>query len=451
MIRTPKIFFVLLLVATLTLGVAVPARAFDAKTGDTITIGKDEVINDDLYIAGSEITIDGTIKGDLIAAGSLITINGTVEGDVIAAAAEIVINGTVGDDLRMAGAALTVGENAKIGDDVVGAGASLESKAGSTIGGDLVMADGQNLLRGAVSGNAKLATSALELYGPIGGDLLIDLGTSASDQPASSIPMTIFGGNGRQIQLPQVKNGLTLAEGAQIGGKLEYTSSQEISVPAGVVTGSVQHLEPKLDPEQIRRQREANPTPAERALKNALEILRNFITILLVGLLLGWLFPNFAPRAGAAIRQKPLAALGWGLLSWAAFFFGLLILLLVIVFGGIIFGVLTLGGLSGLFIWGGLFLLFGLILGFVLVTAFGVQVIISQLGGTLLLERIRPAWATHRVWPLLFGALIFSLLLALPLFGGLLTLLTLLFGLGALWLNGSAWWQARKTTATVSE
>ncbi|GAB4501808.1 MAG: hypothetical protein Fur0035_13520 [Anaerolineales bacterium] len=448
MTRTPKILLALLLVAALALGVAAPARAFEAKTGDTVTVGKGEVINDDLYVAASEVTIDGTIKGDLVAAASVITINGVVEGDVIAAAAEVIINGSVGDDVRMAGAALTVGANAKIGDDVVGAGASFESKPGSTIGGDLVMADAQNLLAGEVTGSAKLATAAVELHGVIGGDLLVDLGTSDGKESGSTMPMTIFGGNGRQIQVPQVKSGLTLAEGAKIGGKLEYTYNQEVAIPAGIVTGGVQRFEPKLNPEQIRQMREANPTPAERVLKNTLNILRDFITILLVGLFLGGLFPRFIPNMGETIQQKPLAALGWGVAAWAAFFFSLLLLLLAIILGAIVFGALTLGGLSGLFIWGGLFLLFGLILGFGLVSAFGAQVMVSQLGGKLLLERIRPEWASHRVWPLAVGALLFSLIAALPLIGGLLGLLTLLAGLGALWMGGSAWWQARKAVVS---
>ncbi|NCP86283.1 MAG: hypothetical protein CO094_04280 [Anaerolineae bacterium CG_4_9_14_3_um_filter_57_17] len=449
MVRFPKILTAALLLVFLAVSVALPARAFDAKTGDTVTIGKDEIINDDLYVAAGTVIVDGTIQGDLIAAGSTIVINGTVEGDLIAAGAEITINGAVGDDARIAGAALTLGENASIGDDLVGAGASFESKIGSTIGGDLIMADAQNLLMGDVTGNAELASAAVEIHGKIGGNVIVNLGVSNGNQ-SQTVPMNVFGGRGQQIQVPQVETGLTLADGAQVGGNLQYTYDHEVAIPAGIVAGTVERIEPQLTPEQQRQMRALNPTPAQRVINSILGIVRNFITILLVGLLLGWLFPTMVDKMGQTIQQKPLPALGWGVAAWVVFFFSLLMVILALVLGALFFGALTLGSLSGLFIWGGLLVLFALTFSFIFVAIFGAQVIASQLGGKLLLERIRPQWAAHRVWPLAFGALIFSLILALPVVGGLIALVALFLGLGALWMMAAQWRQARKSSAIVN-
>lgn len=437
------------LLALLSLSLAFPAQAFTGKTGETVIIGKDEVITDDLYVAASEIVVDGTIQGDLIAAGSVITINGVVEGDVIAAAAEINLNGRVADDARLAAAAITLGEKASVGDDVVGAGASLETRPGSTIGGDLTMADAQNLLAGDVAGNAQLSTAALELRGKIDKNLSVNLGYQEQPQAdqQETMPMVIFGGNGRQIHVPQVRPGITLAEGAQVGGDLDYTYNHEISVPQSAISGKVQRHEPVLDPEEAQRLREMNPSPAQRTLNFGLDILRHFIGIVVFGLAFMALLPAWFTNLEQVIRQKPLPSLGWGTVAWAAFFFALLLVILLIVLGGVVFGALTLGGLAGVVIWSGIFLLFGLILAFIVFSAFGVQVLFSHLGGQLLLQKLNPELAAHRVWPLLLGAFLFALLSAIPVLGGLIGFAALLAGLGALWLLVSAWWQARRAPA----
>jgi hypothetical protein len=106
----------------------------------------------------------------------------------------------------------------------------------------------------------------------------------------------------------------------------------------------------------------------------------------------------------------------------------------VMILGAILFGVLTLGGLSGTIVWVGIFVIFTLILGFVLVTSFLTKIIVGWLGGKLILGRIKPELAEHKVWPMVIGVIIIALLVALPYIGWLLGLLVMLIGLGAIWL-----------------
>ena len=54
------------LTLSLVLGLASVVLAADFRAGDTITVGKDEVIDDDLIITGQNVIIDGTINGDLV-------------------------------------------------------------------------------------------------------------------------------------------------------------------------------------------------------------------------------------------------------------------------------------------------------------------------------------------------------------------------------------------------
>jgi hypothetical protein len=102
-----KLFTVLSLLVLTTLVFVPAALAFDGRSGDRIVIGKDEVINEDLYLGGTEIIVDGTINGDLMAAGQTITVNGKVTGDLYAAGNSVTVNGEVGDDLFAASAPKT--------------------------------------------------------------------------------------------------------------------------------------------------------------------------------------------------------------------------------------------------------------------------------------------------------------------------------------------------------
>lgn len=163
--RITRILLSAMLVAFLALSIALPAFAFEDRTGDTITIAANEVIEDDLYIAAETVIVDGVIKGDLIVGAQTLIINGTVEGDLLVGARDVIINGTVQDDARIFGAAFLIGENGVIDDDLIAGGGSLETRPGSKIGGDLLIGSGQNLLAGDIEGNVRIGAAAIELRG----------------------------------------------------------------------------------------------------------------------------------------------------------------------------------------------------------------------------------------------------------------------------------------------
>ncbi len=423
---SPRILFTAALLAILALSIASPALAFDGRGGDTVTIASGETVNDDVYIGGETIVVDGTIKGDLVAFAKTITINGTIEGDLIAAGRDIIINGTVQDDVRIAGAALFVGENATIGGDIIGAGASLETRKGSSTGQDLVFAGAQALLAGEIVRNANISAKGLELRGTIGGDVKADVGNpdKGGGSPKSFLTDS-------SIDIPNVKSGLTIDPAAKIGGKLEYTSTKQLTIPAGVVAGKVTHLQPEIN------EHDAKPrTMTERVIDGGLDIVRTIATLLLFGLLLIWLFPAFIQASAERIKSAPLASLGGGILSTAAFCFSLLVLFISMILGAMLFGVLTLKGISLVIVVLGLLTISALIFGFVLVVAFVAQIIVSTLGGQLILARVRPEMTEQKYWPLVVGVVIYALLAAIPVVGLFVWLIVTLFGLGALWYLG---------------
>ncbi len=414
------------LLALLALGVAAPALAFDGRSGDNIVIGASEVIDDDLYVGAENFTLEGTVKGDLVVGGAVITINGTVEGDLIAAGQTVIINGAVNDDARIAAGAVLIGENARIGGDIVIAAGSLEARQGSTVGHDAVFVGGQALLAGEITRNLNMGGGGLELRGTVGGDANVSAGDPEQSGPG---PMVFMPNS--PIPLPNVQPGLKIDPEAKIEGTLEYVSRREINFPGGVA-GRIKRIEPIVDPASVVRP----PTMGELVVTGILDMLRNMVTLLLLGLLLVWLFPNFVKSSVAQVRASPLQAFGWGIVSWAAFLFALTLILIAMLFGGIFFGILTLGGLSATVIWLGVLSMFTLIVGFVLAATVLSKIIIAVLGGRLILNKIKPEWAEHRIWPLAVGVVIFAALVAIPVFGGLFNIIAILFGLGALWLSG---------------
>lgn len=414
------------LLALLVLGLATPALAFDGREGDNVVIDASEVINDDLYVGAENFTLEGTVKGDLVVAGAVITINGTVEGDLIAAGQTIIINGDIGDDARVAAGAILVGEDASIGGDIISVGGSLEMRKGSTVGYDAVFFGGQALLAGEIVRNLKVGGGGLELRGTVGGDANISTGDPEQSGPG---PMVFMPNS--PIPLPNVQPGLKIDPEAKIEGTLEYVSRQEMSFPGGVA-GRVKRIEPIIDPASLVKP----PTMGELVVTGILDMFRNMVTLLLLGLLLVWLFPNFVKSSAEQVRSTPLPAFGWGIVSWAAFFFALTLIFVAMLLGGIFFGILTLGSLSATIIWLGVLSMFTLAVGFVLAATVISKIIVAALGGRLILSRVKPEWAEHRVWPLAVGVVIFALLVAIPIFGGLVNIVVILFGLGALWLYG---------------
>jgi predicted acyltransferase (DUF342 family) len=428
---THKFLSVFSLLALLMLTFTTPALAFDGRGGDEVLIKAGEVIEDDLYVGANTFVLEGTVKGDLI------TINGTVEGDLIAAGQAVIINGSVTDDVRIAGAGLQIGEKARIGGDLVSAGASLEAKDGSSIGNDLVFGGGQALIAGSVSRNILTATSALELRGPVGGN--VKAYVDVTDKTKSSPPMRMYGSD-MPISLPTVPPGLTIDDGAKIAGNLEYTSTMDLPVPSGVVVGKITRIEPQVKAGSVHTE----PTAAQIAIKWSLNLLRSIVTLVLFGLLLGWLVPSFVKNVLDKLQAKPLASFGWGLVAYAAFFFVILLIVVIMVMGGLAFGLLTLGGVSGTIIWVGLVAVFELIVGFVLVTVFLTKILTAWLTGKWIINRFNPTLADHKLWPLALGVVIVALAVALPYVGWIIGLIVMFLGLGALWIWGQGLWQARK-------
>ena len=136
--RTPGVAFILRAACATALALIVPATALAAevRSGDTVAIGPNEVVADDVYMFGNNVVIQGTVRGDVIAAGSNVTIAGHVTGSVLAAGSTLVVSGPVDGSVRLAGNLLTV--SAPVGGDALMAGSILTVNAPGSVGRDLL-------------------------------------------------------------------------------------------------------------------------------------------------------------------------------------------------------------------------------------------------------------------------------------------------------------------------
>jgi cytoskeletal protein CcmA (bactofilin family) len=264
--------------------------AADNRTGQTVTVGPNEVVNDDLYVAANTIEIQGTINGDLIAVGTNITVSGTVTHDVMAAGSNISIPGVVQGTARLAGGQVAV--TGKITGDLVAAAGTVSLANEASVGRDVMLSGGTVTLAGSITRDAQIAGGDIVISGPIGGNV------TAWDTT------------------------LKLGTGAVINGNLDYTSNQTVSKAAGAVVGGYTHR--------------AVPTNnGVGAVSWLIGWLQTLVGFFLLGSLLILLAPGFDRKAVSAFRAAPWSRLGIGFAA----------MVLVPVIAAMVFGIgLLVGG-----------------------------------------------------------------------------------------------------------
>lgn len=399
-----------------------PARAAETRTGDRVVIGPDEVLKDDLYAGADTVVVDGTVEGDLVAGASRITVNGNVEGDVIAAAQTVEISGEVGDDARVAGQALQLGENGDIAGDLLAAGYSLENRAGSSVGGDVLFGGYQALVDGEVGRDIRGGMGAFELGGEVGRNVDVEAGDGGEEPSGAGFAP------GPEVPIPPVEPGLTLTDSARVDGDLSYESATRADIaPGAQVDGGVDF-----------RQTSASAQAAEPdgAVSVVLDGLRLFVTLFLIGLVLVWAAPGWTGRLAETVRSRPLASFGSGVAALAAGLATVVVLLLAVILLAIVFGLISLGGLIPAILGLGALAEAAVAIAFALSVAYLSPVVVSLLGGSMILSRSGLEGLAGRILSLVAGLIVYVLLRAVPVLGPIVALAVALLGVGALalWL-----------------
>lgn len=358
-----------LLIAILaTVLVAVPVLAAEVRSGENVTIASGEVVDEDLYIAGNHITVDGTINGDLWAVGGTITINGTVNGSVVATGQTININGEVAHAVRAAGATVNISGN--VGGDLLVGGGEVNIASTAEIGGDLLLGAGSAHINGLINGYIKGGGGDVFLTNGVGGDVEIRVDT------------------------------LTIASGANIQGNLTYISENEADIQSGAqIGGTTTHQLPKI------------VEPAKVGIfSGILGKVLGFLMILVIGIIIVVLAPRRTALIADSIRNKPWWSLGWGAVILIGTPIAAILVCITIV--GIPLG------LIGLALYG--------------IAIYLSQIPVGLFIGRWIIGRFRGVETKAiMVGALALGLAILSLLRLIPYLGFAIGLATVLFGLGA--------------------
>jgi hypothetical protein len=446
---------VLMIAAVLLAGLAGRAQAVQIINNDNIPAG--QTIDDDALIGGNNVSMDGTVNGTLMAFGSTVQINGNVKSDVIAAGqnvivgdkaviegnlfvggANLTVRGKVNGSIFGGGYSLSMAEASNVGRNIYFGGYDFEAKTGSVAGRDINVGGYQAVLSGT-SRNVNAGASAIEINGTINGDanLRVSPAGSAEPNPFRYIP------DGGVTPPESIQPGLRISQGAKISGKLTYTSeSNQSGTIQAAPGGGIVYQTPVPDQ---RNNRPAQPVIAFPSFVDTgfwlWGLMRNLVTILILGALAWGLVPTLFQTTLAQLQQRTLASIGVGLLALIVVLFAIPVIVIALLLIGLFFGILTLVDLTGIILGVG-FGIFGLAVTiFFIAFGWAGKLLLAYVTGTWILNRLAPQSTGHRFWSLALGALIFALIAAIPIFGFLFTFVVDLAGVGALWYV----WRNRRT------
>jgi cytoskeletal protein CcmA (bactofilin family) len=426
-----KVLIILIpLFLVLTLGFGVTSTAKAVEFDEDGYVGSDEVIDDDLFIGGDTVEINGTVNGDVFAVGSVIKVNGTVNGSLAIGGQSVQVNGVVDGSVYSGSSTFTLGPEAKIGRNLYYGGFNLSAEPGSVIEKDLLVGAYQALLAGQVGRDVRAGVGALEINGLVGNDVIADVGGTAEDQQA----YFFSGPPGVETIVP---SGIRVSEDAEIGGILYYRSSEDqadaiqISPEGGVTFEYNPDLDVDVDtdPGEVGR-----VSSAALVASWLLKRVRVFITLMLLGALIAWQLPNLLKKVGDKAEGESMPSLGWGMVSVLIVYVGAFLAAGLIIAGAIFFGIITLGELSKIILIVGFSSLALILAGFGLLVSYGSKLVVSYMVGRLLLKWLAPKYEEQPIWPMLIGLLIYTFLRAIPILGWFIAVFVTLIGIGAMWL-----------------
>ena len=365
--------YAFLLTVCVLLLVARGAYAFIARTGDLVQITSEEVITEDLYIAGEEIEIDGTVNASIYAAGRKVTIRGAVKDHVVVFAQEVVLLGSVGKGFKGFAANLTM--QGSVGGDLLLFGANIDIRETA-----------------AVSGDVLFGGRLISIEGPLKKDLL-----------GAGQRITLNGSVGGNVKLAVQE--LSILESVRIKGNVKYYSENEADIqPGATIQGTITRRIPEY------REKLKQVFPFVLIVGIAGKIIAFFMA-LVVGLVFILLTPVWMQSLSDAIAEKPGRCAGWGAL------------ILFVAPLAMATAFATVVGIP----------LAGIALLLYLVAIIVSQIALGLLIGRLIIGRERSAESKGLLFAaFVLGLVILRLLRFIPVFGHIVVLVCGIFGIGAI-------------------
>jgi hypothetical protein len=372
----PGLFFVL---PTSTLAATV-------RVGETVSVRAGDVVHDNLYLAGGNVSVEEVVFGDLIVAGGNIRILGNVLGDLMIVGGNVTVLGPVNGDVRVAGGNILI--NGAVSGDLVAVGGSVSVLPTVSVGRDTLVAGGNVSLSGTVDGNVKIAGGMIDIDSRIEGDVTV-----------------------------KAQEKLLISDTTRINGELSYTEQEGLLVTindAAVIAGGIVVKEG----ENIPDENVVGPIVKIFSILVAIKLL----TFLITALILVSLFKKFSQAVVSAAFSDIPKQLGRGFIA-----------LVVIPVAAVFLCITILGSALG----GILFLVYGILM---ILAALYSNIIF----GNWILKMFKHEQKEVNLKTALIGTLALFLVALIPVLGVFLLFFFVLLSLGAITeLSYKKFWLSR--------
>jgi cytoskeletal protein CcmA (bactofilin family) len=368
-------FLTSLLVSIAVLFFVQPIQAVTFRSGETTSFSSTETSNGSLFISGSQVTIAGMVNGDVFCAGQEVDITGTVNGDVLCAGQNVRISGPVTGDVRVAGQLVSIRNTVASNASLLGQTIYIEPQA-------------------SVSGEIGFLSQTFRLEGKAGA--------------------SVYGGGETAIISGPVEQDVTLfADSVQVSstgvikGNLTYTSEKTAQLAEGSrIAGTVSQQKPPVEQTSRTSPSMQQFTNVERGFRGA--------TFLVTSLLFGGLLLFFAKKQTEFILSWMKKETGAALLRGLLVFIGIPVAL--------VFLFITIIGIPVALIGIGIFALL----------YFLARSLSAILLGELLLTRLWEKKKDFKPLSLILGVIVLWSISFIPVLGGIVSLLSVLYGLGGM-------------------
>lgn len=238
---------------------------------------------------------DNFKKGDVYLSGDDVTIDYIVDGNLFVFANSVTINSQIGGDAFICAGTVNIGEQGYIFSNLF---AFAKNVNVSGVVYDLYTAAEEVTINGYIYRDIRVGSNTLNINGTIGRNAFVSAENinfaQSSDSEAS------------------------LASKAMINGDFNYTSSKEISIPEGSVSGTSNFTAAK--------EVESN----SKSIQDYIMLLGKFIaTVVIIWLICLWIAPKFLDMTHKLVSKKILPVLGFGILTPIVITVAFIILLII--------------------------------------------------------------------------------------------------------------------------
>ena len=320
----------MVLLAAVSLAVASPAQAAEVINGNPdATLPAGETVDDDLFITGQTVHIDGTVNGDVFAAGQEVIVTGTINGNLFVGSQLFTNSGTI-DGSVFAGAYSVRLLAGTIADSFYGAGFAVTIDEGSQVGRSAYMAGYQGIVDGQIARDANFSGGAFRMNGQVGRNLMVRItesDTNSTDQFRSWSPVP--------LNVENLAPGFQRPANSQVGGEID---EQTVYIQTG---------RDNVVPD-------AGRVAAFGLAAAAVRRVGEFLALLLVGAVLVLAWPKQVEAVEHEMVAYPWRSLGIGFLAAIAMPFAAVLAIGLILGVGLLLGLITLGTLAPVAIGAGL-------------------------------------------------------------------------------------------------